>query len=82
MLIQQNKNSEVHIELENVPAILYFTINGQTFRYGLNEKCLDNECPYNTNIVNWMQTHIEEIKDILWNWSLDKEITEITDAVV
>ena len=82
MLIHQDKNSKVHLELETIPAVMYFTINGQTFRYGLDRQCMDNECQYNQNIVSWMENHREEIKDILYNWSLDREINEIIDEII
>ena len=52
MLIHQDKNSKVHLELETIPAVMYFTINGQTFRYGLDRQCMDSECQYNQNIVS------------------------------
>lgn len=82
MIIHRNSREVVDLVVDKIPAVLYFTLNDQTFRYSLDRKCLDIECPYNNAIVHWMENHREDIKDILFNWSTNREIIEITDDIL
>lgn len=82
MIIHQSHNEKVDMIVDKIPAVLYFIIYNQTFRYGLDRECLDIECPYNDAIVNWMENHREDIKDILFDWSTNREIAEITDNIL